>query len=254
MSKEQDLLFCKIAISSGMVSQEMAQKALALANRFEAEGKRRPQVGAIFIKQNLLNTADVQRIYGAVQKRLEAQFGTRSGAATAVRQQTAQAAPPQARAAAGARPAARRAAQLRQPPQPVGKAVRASHKPSTERIDPITLWSGIGFGVVILLCIAAMFYMILSGKKEAHDVKGGLLPPPGAKAPAAPPLSSPSEVTPARAAGTREALIKKLRPEPVGSDVQPPVPTEEPPAPSEESLPPAETGGPEAEDFGTGIE
>src|SRR5262245_42161963 len=76
MSREQDLLFCKIAITSGKVTQQDAQKCLALASRFEAEGKRRPQVGAIFLKHNLLSDADVQRIYGAVQKRLEAAQGT----------------------------------------------------------------------------------------------------------------------------------------------------------------------------------
>ena len=58
MGREQDLLFCKIAISTKKVSQEDAQKCLALANRFEAEGKKRPQVGEIFLKKNLLNDQD----------------------------------------------------------------------------------------------------------------------------------------------------------------------------------------------------
>src|SRR2546428_3976010 len=73
MSRQQDLLFCKIAITSGKVTQEDAQKCLAIANRLEAEGRDRPQVGVIFFKKNLLAGDDVQRIYGAVKKRLAAQ-------------------------------------------------------------------------------------------------------------------------------------------------------------------------------------
>src|SRR5882672_9112052 len=46
------------------------------SNRLEAEGRGRPQVGVIFIKKNLLAGDDVQRIYGAVKKRLAAHGGT----------------------------------------------------------------------------------------------------------------------------------------------------------------------------------
>src|SRR5262245_30591182 len=85
MGREQDLLFCQIAISTKKVSQEAAQKCLALANRFEAEGKRRPQVGEIFLKNNLLTDQDVLRINGAVQKRMEAQGAAEPAPAPAAR-------------------------------------------------------------------------------------------------------------------------------------------------------------------------
>src|SRR5262245_29720952 len=81
MSREEDVLFCKIAITAKKITQEDAQKCLALANRFEAEGKPRPQVGDLFLTKNLLSDDDVLRIYGAVQKRLVAQGGAPAAAA-----------------------------------------------------------------------------------------------------------------------------------------------------------------------------
>jgi len=82
MSREQDILFCKIAISTGIVSQAQAQKCLALCEKREKEGKRRPMVGALCSKYKLMSPADVQRVYTAVNKRLGASGGRSAGPTT----------------------------------------------------------------------------------------------------------------------------------------------------------------------------
>ena len=155
MSREQDLLFCKIAISSGKVAQEVAQKCFALANKMEAEGRQRPQVGAIFLKQNLLTTEDVQRIYGAVRKRMEVHGG---GTAVAAPRQRAPQALPQA--GAGRQRASGRAAPAAAATPGAVKAIKVSHRPVQERIDPFTLWSGIIFGLVAVACVLGIVFML----------------------------------------------------------------------------------------------
>jgi hypothetical protein len=192
MSQEQDLLFCKIAISTGKVAQEVAQKCLALANRFEAEGKRRPQVGAIFLKQNLLSTEDVQKIYGAVQKRLEAQ-GAPVAQATAVSQRSATAkAAGKAAPAAGQRPQSKK--QPAAPARPsTAKAVRPTHKATGEKIDKTTLWIGIATGVVFIAVIVTILVILLLGRKaEEPEFQGGIRPAPNKiQGPVVPPAAIP---------------------------------------------------------------
>jgi hypothetical protein len=69
MPPKEDLLFCKIAIMNGLVSETDAQKVLTLCDRREKEGGRRPPIGAVFSKYNLMRTRDVEKVYDAVRKR-----------------------------------------------------------------------------------------------------------------------------------------------------------------------------------------
>jgi hypothetical protein len=91
----------------------------------------------------------------------------------------------------------------------VGRAVRPK-KAHAEKIDPVTLWSGIGFGIVVIGCIVAMLVMLSSKGENPEDVQGGLLDKGGGVEAPAPKAPAPvSEVTPARQAGGRDALIKE---------------------------------------------
>ena len=69
MSKQEELLFCKIAIETGRVSEDEARRCLAYANKLEASGQARPRMGTVFVKAKLLGQQDVQRIYQAMQRR-----------------------------------------------------------------------------------------------------------------------------------------------------------------------------------------
>lgn len=69
MSKQEELLFCKIAIETGRVSEDEAKRCLAYANKLEASGQARPRMGTVFVKAKLLGQQDVQRIYQAMQRR-----------------------------------------------------------------------------------------------------------------------------------------------------------------------------------------
>ena len=69
MSQKQDLLFCKIAIANGRVSEDQAKKCLAIANKREQETGRRPTIGSVFSKYNLMGKQEVKFVYEAVQKR-----------------------------------------------------------------------------------------------------------------------------------------------------------------------------------------
>ena len=70
-----DLLFCKIAIMNGLVSETDAQKVLTLCDRREKEAGRRPSIGAVFSKYNLMRTRDVDKVYDAVRKRSGSSVG-----------------------------------------------------------------------------------------------------------------------------------------------------------------------------------
>src|SRR5262245_45640274 len=69
MAQKDDVLFCKIAIQNGLVTAENAQKVLALCDKREREAGRRPPIGAVFSKYNLMRSRDVEVIYEAVRKR-----------------------------------------------------------------------------------------------------------------------------------------------------------------------------------------
>ena len=68
MSQQEDLLFCKIAIQSGLVGQEDARRCLSFSQKLESQGKPRPRIGAVFFKAKILSQQDIQRIYQTVQK------------------------------------------------------------------------------------------------------------------------------------------------------------------------------------------
>ena len=76
MPVNEDLLFCKIAISSGLVKETDAQKVLSLCEKRERETGRRPLIGTVFEKYNLLGKQDVQRVYQAIKKRTGGAAGT----------------------------------------------------------------------------------------------------------------------------------------------------------------------------------
>jgi hypothetical protein len=193
MSRNHDLLFCKIAITNGLINQDVAQKALQLCDKRELETGRRPLIGAIFTKHNLMGKQDVQRLYTAVEKRL----GTPAGPQLA--------APSRGRGGAKGRRAAR--AERRGKP--------------TRPVDPRTLWMGIGGLVVFIGILGAILAMILmpsgsdEGTIQAGDVvaegrtgsgsAGSSLPGagPGGKAavggggsPIAPGATGPKEIPP----------------------------------------------------------
>ena len=69
MPRDVDILFCKIAVTAGMVSREQAQKVLVFVDRRERETGRRPIVGAVFTKHQILSPQQVQRVKAAVAKR-----------------------------------------------------------------------------------------------------------------------------------------------------------------------------------------
>ena len=62
MSRETDVLFCKIAINAGLVSAENAQQVIAFCNKREQDTGRRPLVGTVFVKNQLL-TAEPSRSF-----------------------------------------------------------------------------------------------------------------------------------------------------------------------------------------------
>ena len=140
MSQKQDLLFCKIAISNGRVTQDQAKKCLAIANKRELETGRRPSIGSVFSKYNLMRKQEVNAIYEAIAKR------------TGI-------APPSAGAPAAG--AGKGGSQL---------AARGS-KPSfaddrPRRVDPNTLWLGVAFGVIFLGIVVGLVWMFVSHQVE----------------------------------------------------------------------------------------
>jgi len=145
MSRQQDLLFCKIAVTNGMVTEEQAKKCLALVNKREQESGRRPQIGAIFSKYNLLQRQQVQIVYDAVNKRLGGNAVPAGGLPASARERGKQ------------RTQGRR-----------GRGGPRDER-APRKVDPTTLWLGIGFGVVflgIIIGLAAMFFGAGRGEKQ----------------------------------------------------------------------------------------
>ena len=140
MSQKQDLLFCKIAISNGRVTQDQAKKCLAIANKRELETGRRPSIGSVFSKYNLMRKQEVNAIYEAIAKR------------TGI-------APPSAGApAAGGGKASPQSASRG------GKPSFADDRP--RRVDPNTLWLGVAFGVIFLGIVIGLVWMFVSHTAE----------------------------------------------------------------------------------------
>lgn len=131
MARKQDLLFCKIAIAHGMVTQTQAQKVLAHIEKRERESGKRPRIGTVFAKADLIDGDQVRTIYEAINKRM-------GGGGSRV------AAP------AGRRSSARRS-----------RRARESVRPARREIDPQTLWTGIGFGIVFLVVIGIIVFLFI---------------------------------------------------------------------------------------------
>ncbi len=164
MSQKQDLLFCKIAISNGRVTQDQAKKCLAIANKRELETGRRPSIGSVFSKYNLMRKQEVNAIYEAIAKR------------TGI-------APPSAGA-----PAAGGGRASPQSASRGGKPSFADDRP--RRVDPNTLWLGVAFGVIFLGIVIGLVWMFVSHTVEDPAEKkksagAGVAATAGAEDPAA---------------------------------------------------------------------
>ncbi len=141
MSQQEDLLFCKIAIQSGLVTQEDARKCLVYAQKVESQGKPRPRIGSVLVKANLLTLDNARRVYQAVEKR-----SVSKGAPV--------------RGRGGPRGRAPRA-ERRQP-----AALPRAERPRRRRaMDPKTLWVGIVSGVVLLFAVMLMFVMVINANR-----------------------------------------------------------------------------------------
>ena len=138
MSRQQDLMFCKIAVANGMVSEDHARKCLAIVNKREQESGRRPHIGAVFSKYNILQRQQVQMVYEAVDKRMGGGVPSARALPTASR---------------GGR---------REPRAKRGFAGR-DEQPTKRRVDPTTLWVGVAFGVIFLGVVIALVVMFVTG-------------------------------------------------------------------------------------------
>ena len=133
MSRQADTLFCKIAITAGMVSQQQAQKVLAFVEKREQETGRRPIVAAVFTKHQLMTAQQVQKVKAAVSKRL--------GEAAPLHRPVSS-----GRSGGGGR----------------GRR-RGREKPAKRPVDQQTLVMGAGFGVVFVGVLITICYLYLVG-------------------------------------------------------------------------------------------
>ncbi len=146
MSQKQDLLFCKIAISNGRVTQDQAKKCLAIANKRELETGRRPTIGSVFSKYNLMRKQEVQAIYEAIAKRTGMPI-------------------PQAGGAAGKGAVARAGGKGRKP--------SFANDAPARRVDPNTLALGVAFGVIFLGIIVGLVVMFVIGPSKPEKPDDG---------------------------------------------------------------------------------
>jgi hypothetical protein len=142
MAREEDILFCKIAVSNGLVTEENAQKCLAMCDRQQREGGRRPPVGAVLAKHGLLRQEDVRRLNEAVAKRLG---------------QPVSAGVPPARSARGGRG---RGERDDRPERGRGRG-RRSGGGAPRQIDKATLWKGIAGGVAFLAIFGTTVVLLI---------------------------------------------------------------------------------------------
>ena len=143
MSQKQDLLFCKIAIANGRVTEDQAKKCLAIANKRELETGRRPTIGSVFSKYNLMRKPEVAAVYEAIAKR--------TGMAVPVAGAPA--------ANSGRVGAAARAG---------GKGRKGSFSDDSRqrRVDPNALALGVAFGVIFIGIIVTLLIMFLTHGPE----------------------------------------------------------------------------------------
>jgi len=141
MPSKEDLLFCKIAVMNGLVSETNAKKVLALVDKREKDNGRRPFIGAVFTKYNLMRTPDVEKVLEAVKKR---SGGTTSAVSkSSVRRSSV--------SKSGRRPRA-------QTTRVESKAVKGE-----KRMDPATMWIGIGALVVCVGIVLTIVFLVASG-------------------------------------------------------------------------------------------
>ena len=153
MSQKQDLLFCKIAIANGRVSEDQAKKCLAIANKREQETGRRPTIGSVFSKYNLMGKQEVKFVYEAVYKR------------------TGMPVPMAGAPAAGGG----RGAKARKP--------SFADEGRQRRVDPNVLWLGVAFGIIflgIVVVLVVMFVTHSGPDKPGEDGTPAVAAPAGA--------------------------------------------------------------------------
>jgi hypothetical protein len=230
MSRREDVLFCQIAIANGLLNEDTAKKALSICDRHEVEAGRRPPIGSMLTKKNLLAASDAQRIYQAVQKRLG-----NAGIAPAPSRGTRGAARNSLRAGRGRSGAvASRGAGARGE-----RGASGARQPATA-IDPTTLWMGIGGMVAFLVIIGVILFLVLRKPGEKPEIRDKrLLWQSGSSSSEAPSESgttptppsegqSPAEANPPR---TTESSPPETAAVPTGEAVRPPEPAPvQPPA------------------------
>ena len=133
MSRQLDVLFCKIAVTAGMVSPDKAQRVLAICNKRQEETGRRPLVGAVFTKYQLLTQDQVKKVNEAVARRT----GGAVAAPSTVRR------PRKGKGQDDGRSGGRRASMRRKKP-----------------IDQRALLTGSAFGAVFLCVIGVIVYLV----------------------------------------------------------------------------------------------
>jgi hypothetical protein len=161
MSQQEDRLFCQIAITNGYVSESDAKKVLQLCDKKEAESGRRPQIGAVFTKYNLLDQDKVQKIYSAVRKRTGSSPGAERVVTTAKVKKKA----------GGAGGAPRRREESTRAPRRAG-------------MDPTQLWMGIGGIVATVVILGIMLYIFTKHERPAASTAKDTGAAPGGNAPA----------------------------------------------------------------------
>jgi len=204
MPSKEDLLFCKIAVMNGLVSETNAKKVLALVDKREKDNGRRPFIGAVFTKYNLMRTPDVEKVLEAVKKR---GGGTTSAVSkSSVRRSSV--------SKSGRRP-------RQQTTRVESKVVKAQ-----KAMDPATMWIGIGALVVCVGIVLTIVFLVASGghgkpdasktpavagNKEAEDAAERLK-----KLTAAPPKSAAAAAAPIEPA---KAALKTELPETIKDEV-----------------------------------
>jgi hypothetical protein len=142
MPSKEDLLFCKIAVMNGLVSETNAKKVLALVDKREKDNGRRPFIGAVFTKYNLMRTPDVEKVLEAVKKR-------GGGTTSAV---------PKSAVRRSAVTKSGRRARAQQTTRVESKVIKTE-----KRMDPATMWIGIGALVVCVGIIITIVFLVVSG-------------------------------------------------------------------------------------------